>query len=317
MRKSYAAAAGLLALATAVATTLPASASTIRLSGADKQCTQTDPEYIIADQGQTISVPQYSYRFTAKADSPAYTSAYLVTGYSRGNNSDWLCGVAGKQSFELPFPVKAGTVSGGMTYRASGSFTRPGWDIWLEPAGDEYTDTTASKMESNPRTVEVLVQPGSARLYQPHGGGHYRAYIGENLKSVNLENVIIMVMAHFGLNRRDYYWEAIDAGEETARTGSFTMESYRLAVTVRATATEHATWTATHTSRKDGKVAHSTAIGHAAATRTVTVDVKPGYNAPAVARAAAYKAAVALAKRYAAKDATVLANAKLKKELQS
>ncbi|MBO0803855.1 MAG: PASTA domain-containing protein [Nocardiopsaceae bacterium] len=316
--KSVAACALAAASATTVLSTGVARADTVtRMTGSEKACTETNPEYIIADQNETIT-GIHGTRFTSVAHGPRYDSAYLVTGYSRGNNSDSLCGHWGDDSFELPLKASSGArISGHMSYSRSRNSVRPGWDIWLVPAGAEYKDTSAGTMERNSRTVEVMVEPGRpGHVYnigtQP---GWHRAYIGARLGNADLAARVDEALARFRLRRSQYYWEAIDGGSE-APGGTFRMRSYSLDITERATATESATKSATYTATSGGVSATATAKGHARLTRTAVVPVKPGHPAPlAAARAKARKAAGSLALSYARHNAKVLAERDLLRKL--
>lgn len=204
------------------------------LTGGEKGYTLTNPEYVIADQNARVSYSPGSTRFTSTISHRGWwESTYLVTGYSRGNNSANLAGNYGKyDAFRIPAPVSGTTVTSGMTY--SGHVTRPGWDLWLVPTSRTGTDTTAATMERDSRAVEILLQPGGGGFISNPRAPYrqHRAYVGGgSLRSENLTSVAYYWLRKMRLNPASYSWEAIPAGYEGYDHGTFRLNSYSLNVT--------------------------------------------------------------------------------------
>jgi hypothetical protein len=278
------------------------SAHAATLTGYLKACTLTNPEYVIADQNTQLTYSPGSYQFSASvAGSRPWKSAYLVTGYSRGNNSAQLCGRAGNNSYKLPVHASDNPeIISSLSY--SGTFKgRPGWDIWLVRSGKQYAETSATDMEHDANTVEVMVQPGSREnngKVQVNQPGWHRAYVSEDvLSNVNLGGIVNGVLARMGLRPSGYYWEAIDGGWE-GTSGTFYLNSYSLSVTTSASAMRSATATGSFTA-SSGTISVTRAVRKSATvTRTVTLPVKvsalPTVHAEAQAEANASAATAAM-----------------------
>jgi hypothetical protein len=195
--------------------------------------TETVPDYILANDGLNVTYTPGTVEYSATWNprfSAQWQDAYLVTGYSHGANSTAQAGSYGKYVYKMPLRVDAESqFTGSMTYSTSSDFDgRPGWDIWLSPSGSQNVDTTAATLEANPRTVEVLLQPGT--LSYESNPGYDRIFYGVgSLSDVNIGEYVIKALDYLGLDPSEYYWAAIDGGAEMTR-GSFTMDSYSLSV---------------------------------------------------------------------------------------
>lgn len=208
------------------------------LTSGEKGYTLTNPEYVIADQNATVTYAPGSVQFTSTVNHRGWwESTYLVTGYSRGNNSANLAGNYGKyDAYRIPAPLVGTKVTSGMTY--SGNVTRPGWDLWLVPTSHTGTDTTAATMEQDSGAVEILLQPGRGGFISNPGKPYHqhRAFVGGgNLRSENLTNVADYWLKKMRLNPASYSWQAIPAGYEGFDHGTFHLTSYSLNVTTSAT----------------------------------------------------------------------------------
>jgi hypothetical protein len=195
--------------------------------------TQTVPDYILADDGPTIAYSTGSLQFSADWNprfGASWQDAYLVTGYSHGANSTEQAGSYGQYSYKMPLKVSSSSVvTGKMTYNTSANFVgRPGWDIWLSPNGSQGVDTSASALESNPRTIEILLQPGG-KSYESNPGYDRLFYGVGSLDNVDISAYVQKALAYLGINPSGYYWAAIDGGAELTQ-GSFTLDSYSLSV---------------------------------------------------------------------------------------
>lgn len=200
--------------------------------------TQTSPEYILANDGPTVAYTQGTTTFSATWNpkfGPSWQGTYFVTGYSQGENSSVQAGAYGKYVYFMPIRVTAPVrVTGAMTYRTSPNFSgRPGWDIWLSPIGSETVDTSATMLEQNPRTVEILLQPGSMSFEDTAPSGYQRLFYGVgSLSNVDIGWYTAKALSSLGLNPANYYWAAIDGGAEMTH-GSFALDSYALSVTTQ------------------------------------------------------------------------------------
>jgi len=213
-----------------------ANAST--LTGGEKGYTLTNPEYVVADQNATVTYTPGSPTFTSTVSHRGWwESTYLITGYSRGNNTANLAGNYGKyDAYRIPAPLTGTTVTSGMTYY--GNVTRPGWDLWLVPTSRTSDDTTAAQMEQDSSAVEILLQPGGGGFISNPGKPYHqhRAYVGGgNLRSENLTNVASYWLKKMRLNPASYSWQAIPAGYEGFDRGTFHLTGYSLDVTTQAT----------------------------------------------------------------------------------
>jgi LPXTG-motif cell wall-anchored protein len=199
--------------------------------------TQTVPDYILSDDGASVNYTPGTVLFSTSWNprfGKSWQDTYLVTGYSHGANSTDQAGSYGKYVYKMPLQVSSSSqFTGKMTYSVSPDFSgRPGWDIWLSPKGSQGVDTSASSLEANPRTVEILLQPGNESFES--NPGYDRLFYGVgSLTDVNLGAYVQKGLAYLGLTPSDYYWAAVDGGVEMTQ-GSFTMNSYALSVTVNA-----------------------------------------------------------------------------------
>jgi hypothetical protein len=155
-----------------------------------------------------------------------WEDAYWVTGWHDENSA--ICAkrsVPGTHGGKAPslHPGRVGGphVSGGLTVK--GVHTRAGFDLWLTAGRGEHTPT---QMMADSRTWEVLVQPGTfGHVFVSGFVGWHRAYIGGgSLRNVNLTRLAQILGIPGG-----YWWNAIDAGGETA-SGWFTVTSFWLHV---------------------------------------------------------------------------------------
>jgi len=196
--------------------------------------TNTVPDYILANDGANVSYTPGTDHFTETWNprfGAEWQDSYLVDGYSHGANSTSQAGSYGKYVYKMPLLVSSAVeMTGSMTYNVSSDFSgRAGWDVWLSPAGSENEDTTAASLEANPKTVEILLQPGSVSFES--NPGYDRLFYGVgSLAEVNISEYVDKALAYLGLSPSDYYWAAVDGGAEMT-AGSFTMDSYSLLVT--------------------------------------------------------------------------------------
>jgi hypothetical protein len=208
------------------------------LAHGQKGYTLTSPEYVIADENATVVYSPGSTRFIAWVNHRRWwESAYLVTGYSRGNNTANLAGNYGRyDAFRIPAPLTGTNVTAGMTY--SGDVTRPGWDLWLAPTRRDGTDTSAAAMERDSRAVEILLQPGRGGFIANPGRPYrqHRAFVGGGaLRAENLTRVARYWLRKMRLSPAAYSWQAIPAGFEGYDHGTFRLDSYTLNITTSAT----------------------------------------------------------------------------------
>lgn len=200
--------------------------------------TQTSPEYILANDGPTVAYTPGTTTFSATWNPKfgvSWQDTYFVTGYSQGENSSAQAGAYGKYVYYMPIRVIAPVrVSGSMTYTTSPDFDgRAGWDIWLSPAGSETTDTSATALEQNPKTVEILLQSGGKSFYDTAPEGYERFFYGVgSLSNVDIGWYTAKALSTLGLNPANYYWVAIDGGAEMVH-GTFSLDSYALSVTTQ------------------------------------------------------------------------------------
>lgn len=210
-------------------------------------CTYTSPEYNLANQNTRVQYYPGGYGFSSWHEGSGWESAYLVTGFSRGNNSNRLCGSYGHYSYNLPSPVSGPVVTGRMSYSVKGNGARPGWDIWLVPNSRTSADQTATAMEHDRNVLEIMIQPGGGvTVNNPSRNAFHRVYIGAGSlgRSFSLSHYAGVALKAAHLNYRNYSWQAIDGGWESP-SGSFRLSGYGLWVyaytSIRATATARAT----------------------------------------------------------------------------
>ncbi len=225
---------------------LPFAAHADTLASGMHACTRTNPEYVLTDDGATVTSTPGTYQFTAQSARSGWDDAYAMTGYSRGSNSATTCGHYGRYSYNLPVPATA-QISGSLASQTTGYYSRPGWDIWLVHAGSQYQETSNTTMQADPRTVEIMLQPG-----QPYGHAYtsrpswYRIFtFAGDLKNVNITSLIANSLASAGLNPSDYYVEAIGGGAEFI-SATFKLTGYSLSVSApgQYTATAQESYTA-------------------------------------------------------------------------
>ena len=287
----------LLALMIIVFAASVAHASVRPLTGGQHGCTNTNPEYTVSNWNTRLSYSPGRVQFTAQhRPEVIWEDAYLVTGFNRGSSAQSLCGHFGS-SYAYQLPVKADAplkITGGMRYRISDFHGRPGWDVWLTARGAEYTETTARAMEHDPRTVEVMIEPGFGhRIWSYSSNRHWHVVFveGGNLSNVNILASVNAAFRSIGISPSKYYYSAIDGGAEFSQ-GRFEMLSYRLNVSTYATETRSATATASYTARSGALAVTATRRVTLPVTRTVTLPVQ-GASLGAVRAVAASSAASA------------------------
>ncbi len=254
-----------------------AHASTPTLTGGNHGCTDTNPEYVVSDVNATVHYTPGSVKFTS-VHSPSYNweDTYLLTGYNRGSNAVVLCGHYGSEfAYQLPFsataPVKLKST---MTYTSSSFGGRIGWDLWLVRNGEQFKETTASAMEADSRTVEVMVSRGTYNHVVTVNGRWHRVYIGGgSMHNVDLGLLMRTAMKHAGVSPSRYQWEVIGAGAEFLR-GTFSLTGYALSINTTATKTRSSTATASYTARHGLFAITATRHATAVITKTVTLPVK-------------------------------------------
>lgn len=226
-------------LSTANASVFKPRHAPVTISGGQHACTETSPSYLLANDGTRTTLTPHSYKFTAKATRPGWDDAYLLNGLSRGNNSADLCG---QFPYVLPVPATNFNITGSMTSKWTGYYARPGWDIWLVHAGSQDTETTNTTMQADPRTVELLLQPGfpEGHAYQSAPGWHRIFTNSGDLKNVNITAMINQSLATAGLRPSDYYISAIGAGAELV-SATFKLTGYNLSMTPKAHLQGHVT----------------------------------------------------------------------------
>ncbi len=208
---------------------LAAYASPPPMTGGMHSCTQTSPRYLLTDDNAAVTTTPDSYKFSASSYTMDWVDAYLMEGYSRGVNSADSCG-----TYRLPVAMADHPkIVSSLTSTWSGYYARPGWDVWLVRAGTQDQETTNTLMQADPRTVELLIQPG-----YPYGHsytanpGWYRIFANAgNLKNVNITAIINHSLRQDGLRPSDYDVASIGGGAEFAGA-TFRLTGYNLSITM-------------------------------------------------------------------------------------
>lgn len=299
-------------LAVATVATVAGTVHAQPLSAGEHGCTYTNPEYIVSDVNADVHFTPGTVQFTAThrhvPGRSNWNDTYLITGYNRGSNAVVLCGHYGRDyAYRLPFSATAPVrIRSSLSYTAHGqSANMIGWDLWLVRNGEEASETTSWGMQSDHRTVEIMVIPGRyGHIFTVNGRWH-RVYIGGgSMQNVDLQYLMRVAMRASRVNPANYQWQVIGAGAEFTR-GTFSVRNYNLSITTSVRATRHATATATYTAR-NGKYT-------ATATRRVTVTVRKTVTLPVkgqplnVQRYRAYQEAAARAQATATARARTVA----------
>lgn len=197
--------------------------------------TNTSPEYILANDGPNVAYQQGTTTFSATWNphfGHTWQDTYLVSGYSQGQSTSQQAGPYGKYTWSLPLKATAPVrITGSMQYSVSPTFNgRPGWDIWMS---QNTSDMSATALQQNPKTVEILLQPGSNSFYDTAPEGYLRLFYGVgSLANVDISWYTQKALSILGLSPKNYYWVAIDGGAEMTN-GAFTVNSYSLSITTQ------------------------------------------------------------------------------------
>lgn len=216
-----------------LASTANAAVRPTHLHGHSHTCSDTNPQYFLADDGLDVyTVPGTTY-FTA--DLPGngrWKDAYWITG--NHDESSSICdkrtvkGTGGAKGSVLhPGRINGPVVTADL--HETGHRARLGLDVFatVKPY------RTPTQMEADPRTWEIMIEPGRrGAIYHKGFVGWHRVYIGgggSNPNSFNVRGLNLTALIK-SLHIPGYYlWNAIGAGGETPG-GSFTVYSYHLHV---------------------------------------------------------------------------------------
>ena len=230
-----------LLTAAALAISLPAFAQNIPrpryLTGHSHSCSYTNPEYMLGDDGMAVHAYPGSRVFSAAFTGwrgKRWADAYWITGWHDENSS--ICNkrtVAGtvnaKGTSLVPGRLGGKLVTADLTEYGSGAqyALRLGFDLWLTAV----PLATPTKMMHDPRTWEILLQPGTRNYVNRQFVGWHRIFMGV---TGNWDHTVFSVHG-LDLTRiaenlgvpRGYWWNTIGAGGE-AGGGWFTVTSYSL-----------------------------------------------------------------------------------------
>jgi hypothetical protein len=236
------------ALATALATALIAvsgsfqmafaSLKPVTVTGQGHMCSTTRTEYFLGDDGMLVHATEGTTHFTASpGPSGKWEDAYWVTGFHNEGSS--LCnarilpGTVSTRGRSLALGrLDDGTVTADLKASVTRGQVRLGFDLWLTAVQGERT---AHQMERDPRTFEVMVQPGTWRVNATDPGWH-RVYVGASGSTdwnhFDVAGLNLTAIARAAGVPHGYYWTAVDAGGE-ALHGSFAVSGYALRSTWR------------------------------------------------------------------------------------
>ena len=214
-----------------------ASLKPVTITGQEHMCSTTSTEYFLGDDGMLVHATEGTTHFTASpGPSGKWEDAYWVTGFHNEGSS--LCnnrilpGTVSTRGKSLALgQLDDGTVTADLKARVTSGQVRLGFDLWLTAVQGERT---AHQMERDPRTFEVMVQPGTWRVNATNPGWH-RVYVGASgntdWNNFDVADLNLTAVARAAGVPRGYYWTAVDAGGE-ALHGSFAVSGYAL----------HSTW---------------------------------------------------------------------------